>query len=156
MNAFAAFMVLSYVKMMNVSFDLLTPSRSYRHLDENRLITPHLFINGSLPYFDKEHIPYAICAILMLLVFNIFPLLLLCLYPCACFQKCLNLTKCGCPGLHIFMDTLLGCYKVKPLDCRYLAGFFIFLRCINLLIFSFTKNVQYYLYSVYALQWDPS
>ena len=31
-NAFATFIVLSYVKMMNVSFDLLTSSRSYRDL----------------------------------------------------------------------------------------------------------------------------
>ena len=114
-------------------------------------MTPHLFINGSLPYFGEEHIPYAVCAILMLLIFNIFLLLLICLYPSACFQKCLNLLKCGCTGLHIFMDTLLGCFEVIPLDCRYFAGFYIFLRCINLLLFSFAKNVQYYLYSVYAL-----
>ena len=152
-NAFAAFIVLSYVKMMNVSFDLITPSHSYRDLNGSRLRSPHdhLFMNGSLPYFGKEHIPYAICAILMLLVFNIIPLLLLCLYPSVCFQKCLNLTKCSCPGLHIFMDTLLGCYKVKPLDCRYFAGFYIFLRCVNLVSFSFAKDIQYYLYSVYAL-----
>ena len=150
-NAFAAFIVLSYVKMMNVSFDLLTFSSSYHEVNGSSNNHTYLFINGSIQTFSKEHIPYAICAILMLLVFNVFPILLLCLYPSACFQKCLNLTKCSCPGLHIFMDTLLGCYKVKPLDCRYFAGFYIFLRCINLLIFSFTKNVQYYLYSVYAL-----
>ena len=149
-NAFAAFMVLSYVKMMNVSFDLLTASHSYLKVVGNYKQS-YLFINGSLPYFGKEHIPYATCAILMLLVFNIFPLLLLCLYPCACFQKCLNLTRCGCQALHIFMDALLGCYKVKPLDCRYFAGLYIFLRFFSLLIFSFTKNVQYYLYSVLAL-----
>ena len=150
-NAFAAFIVLSYVKMMNISFDLLTPSHSHRDPTGNFSNIPYLFINGSLPYFDQDHIPYAICTIFMLLIFNVFPLVLVSLYPCACFQKCLNLTKCSCQSLHIFMDALLGCYKVRPLDCRYFAGFYIFLRCINLLIFSFTKNVQYYLYSVYAL-----
>ena len=149
-NAFAAFIVLSYVKIMNVSFDLLTPSHSYHKANGGFIIASHLFINGSLPYFGEEHIPYAICAILMSLVFNVFPLLLLCLYPCACFQKCLNLTKCSCQSLHIFMDTLLGCYKVKPLDCRYFAGFYIFLRCINLL-FSVAGYVEYCLYSVYVL-----
>ena len=68
----------------------------------------------------------------MLSVFNILPTLLLLLYPCSCFQKCL--TCCGIRSvtLHTFMDALQGCYRYQPRDCRYFAGIYLCVRILFL------------------------
>ena len=142
-NAFATFFILSYVKIMNVSFDILTLSPSYYNESGNVDSSDYLFINGSMTPFSKEHIPYAVLAIFMFLIFNFLPLVLLCVYPSCCFQKCLNCTKCQYRTLHVFMDTFQGCYKETPRDCRYFAGFYLLLRSLNQLLYAATKNPLY-------------
>ena len=99
MNAFATFFILSYVKIMNVSFDILTLSNAY-YESGNKAEVKFLFINGSMTPFSKEHTPYAALAIFMFLIFNLFPLVLLCVYLSRCFQKFLNCTKCQYWTLH--------------------------------------------------------
>ena len=93
--------------------------------------------------FSKEHTPYAVLAIFMFLIFNFLPLVLLCVYPSRCFQRCLNCTKCQYRTLHVFMDTFQGCYKETPRDCRYFAGFYLLLRSLNQLLYAATKNPLY-------------
>ena len=150
-NAFATFFILSYVKIMNVSFDILTLSSPYYNEHGDKISGFHLFINGSMIPFSKEHTPYAIIAIVMLFIFNFLPLVLLCVYPSRCFQKCLNCTKCQYRTLHVFMDTFQGCYKETPRDCRYFAGFYLFLRCINLIMFSVSKNLTFLSLAAYVV-----
>ena len=150
-NAFATFLILSYVKIMNVSFDILILSYPYYNEHGDKISGFHLFINGSMIPFSKEHTPYAILAIVMLFTFNFLPLVLLCVYPSRCFQKCLNCTKCQYQTLHVFMDTFQGCYKETPRDCRYFAGFYLFLRCINLIMYSVTKNPTYFSSAAFVL-----
>ena len=111
----------------------------------------HLFINGSLIPFSKEHTPYAMLAIVMLFIFNFLPLVPLCVYPSHCFQKCLNRTKCQYRTLHAFMDTFQGCYKETPRDCRYFASFYLFLRHINLIMLSVSKNPTYLSLAAYVV-----
>ena len=101
--------------------------------------------------FSKEHLPYAILAIMILFIFNFLPLVLLCVYPSRCFRKCLNCTKCQYRTLHVFMDTFQGCYKETPRDCRYFAGFYLFLRGSNLLLFSVTNSLLYYPLVIYII-----
>ena len=150
-NAFATFFILSYVKIMNVSFDILTLSNAYYDESGNKARVKFLFINGSMTPFSKEHIPYAALAIFMFLTFNFLPLVLLCVYPSRCFQKCLNYTKYQYRTLHVFMDIFQGCYKETPRDCRYFAGFYLFLRCINLMLYSLTKNPIYFSLAMYLM-----
>ena len=148
-NAFATFFILSYVKVMNVSFDILIWSPSHYNESGNKDSNSHLFINGSMTPFTEEHTPYAILAIVMFLIFNFLPLVLLSVYPSRCFQKFLNCTKCQYQTLHVFMDTFQGCYKETPRDCRYFAGFYLLLRFINLMVYSVTKNPLYFTFMVY-------
>ena len=109
-QAFATFMVLSFVKILNVSFRLLIPVQ-VKDVNGEVINATYLASDAGLVYFGSEHLPYGILAIVMMSVFNILPTLLLLLYPCGCFQKCL--TCCGIRSvtLHIFMDTLQGCYR---------------------------------------------
>ena len=135
-SVFATFLVLSYVKTLNVSVDILAFNRAAFNISGSNADLYYLIVNGSLSYFSHEHIPYAVFSIFMMIIFNILPLVLLCVYPCSCFQKCLNLTGCHSHLLHIFMDTFQGCFRERPRDCRYFAGFYVFLRVVNMVILS--------------------
>ncbi len=92
-------------------------------------------VDNSIPYLSKLHLPYFILALTMSFVFNIIPLLLLCLYPCRCFQTCLNRTGLQHHALHTFMDAFHGCYRHKPYDLRYFSGIYLPTQILNLVIF---------------------
>ena len=129
-DAFATFLLLSYFKLLSVSFDILYPTPIYNESGQ-LLNKSYLYYDATVEYFGKEHLPYGIAAIVVLLVFIICPLLLLCLYPCRCFQKCLNHCKLQCHILQTFMDAFQGCYKDGTngtRDCRYLAGVYLVVR----------------------------
>ena len=128
-NAFATFLLLSFVKFNNVSFDLLIPTHVFNIHGER--VNVFLFYDGTMEYFGKEHLPYGILAVVVLLVFNIFPLLLLCLYPCRCFQRCLSRCNLSCQLLHTFMDAFQGHYKDGTngtRDCRYFSALYLIVR----------------------------
>ena len=141
-DAFATFLILSYVKVLNVSFDLLLPTTLY-DIDGKRT-TAFLYYSGTIQVFKNEHIPFAILACFMALVFNVSPLILLCLYPRHCFQKLIHSCKCHTQTLHIFMDTFHSGYRTEPLDYRWFSVVYLFVRIINLGIFSSTLSRFYY------------
>ena len=87
-----------------------------------------VFYSGNLKYFGPEHLPYAV---VMFLTFNIVPLVLLTLYPCHCFQLCLNRCWKG-SGFHNVMDDFFKCYKTSPRDCRLFGVVYLYLRLFNL------------------------
>ena len=128
-DAFATFFLLSYLKFLSVSFDILTPTTVW---DSRKVKQPTvLYYNGTVKYFSKEHLPYAVLAITVLLVFIFLPILLLCLYPCRCFQRLLNRCNFRCQALHMFMDAFQGCYKNGTngtRDCRYFAALYLITR----------------------------
>ena len=130
-DAFATFLLLSYVKFLSVSSDILTPSLVWNMMWTRQSTV--LYYDGSVKYFSGDHLPYAILAITVLLVFTLLPILLLCLYPCRCFQRCLNNSHMNCQVLHMLMDGFLGCYKDGTngtRDCRYFAAFYLFSRVV--------------------------
>ena len=136
-NALATFIVLSYIKILNVSIELLIPTHVY-DVNGNSVNLPYLYYNGSILMTSKAYRPYLVLALLMLLVFNILPLLLLALYPFACFQRFLNCWPCLRYNfsLQIFMDAFHGCYKDTPHDYRHFATLYLVLRLVNPLLYS--------------------
>ena len=129
-QAFATFLVLSYVKILHVSFDLLTPVY-LKTVDGGTLNQTYLFNAGDLVYFGSEHLPFGILAVFMLTVFNILPMVLLFLYPCGWFRKCLSCCGASNHVLHTFMEVFQGCYRHQPRDCRYFAALYLLLRILN-------------------------
>lgn len=128
-DAFATMLVLSYVKILNISFELLLPAPL---VDESGVRKDTVvYYSGDLKYFGAQHLPYAILAILMSLTFNILPLVVLTLYPCRCFQWCLSNCWKG-PRVHNVMDDFYRCYKTTPRDCRCFGAVYLYLRLINL------------------------
>ena len=128
-DAFATFLLLSYVKLLSVSFDILMPTQV---LDKwgNQVCTV-LYYDGSITYFGREHLPYALTAIIVLVVFTFLPILLLFLYPFKCFQTFLNRAHCRSQVLHAFIEAFQGCFKDGTdggRDCRYFAALYLLIR----------------------------
>ena len=153
-DAFATFLLLSYVKFLSVSFDILAPSSVWDMTFIRQ--TSVLYYDGSVEYFSNEHLPYAILAIIVLLVFTLFPILLLCLYPCLCFQRCLNSCHFKSQALNIFMDAFQGCYKDgtnRTKDGRFFAAVYLITRVtVHLsLVFTLAWGTNSVLYFVLLL-----
>ena len=143
------FLVLSNVKLLSASWDLLAPVKVYQlNSTGNLSYSWRVFYNASLPYFGEEHLPYAVLAIAVLLLFVLLPTLLLILYPFRWFQKFLNLFPVRWYILHTFMDSFQGCYKdgTQPgtRDCRWFAcmPFISHLLMFTIGIFTFDKVFQ--------------
>ena len=145
-DAFATFLILASTKLQSVSADILIPTYLYNE-HGNRFSSVYLYYDGTIEYFGKEHLPYALLALGMLLACFFTPLILLCLYPCRCFQRILN--RCGlrCVTLHTFMDAFQGCYKDGTngtRDCRCFTGVYILVRSVLTVMYALTVGVIYY------------
>ena len=152
-NAFATFLLLSYVKFLYTSFALLFPTSVF-DIHGKPLTKMYLYYDGTLEYFGREHLPFAILALVVFVIFNLFPLLLLLLYPCQCFQRCLNYYGIQCQVLHMFMDTFQGSYKDGSngtRDCRWFAALYLILRIAPLFVFILVGPSKFVLYPLVLL-----
>ena len=140
-DTFATFFLLSYVKFLSVSFDLLIPVYLYNVKGET--IDKYLYYDGTIEYFGKRHLPYAILAIVVLILVNLLPVVLLLLYPCQCFQKLFNFCGLRCHALHTFIDVFQGGYKNRT-DCtydrRWFSAVYLLVRLAFLTVFAMTQN----------------
>ena len=152
-DAFATFLLLSYVKILSVSIDILLPTLFYRyHHNPEPLVSP--FWQANVPYFGSNHFPFACLAVFFLLTFTLLPMLLLLLYPCSCFQVCLNRTGCHCQALHIFMDAFQGHYKNGTdgtHDLRYFSGIYLLIRGLVYLSTALAYHISSYGYTTLVL-----
>ena len=134
-SAFATMLLLSYVKILNVTANILSSEYNYDMHGNNGHL--YVYYDTNTLYLSREHLPYFMTAITMSLV-NIIPLLLLCIYPCRCFQRCLNSTGLQHQVLHTFMDAFQGCYKHKPLNFLFFTAVYMITQIVNLTIYIVT------------------
>ena len=132
-SAFATMLLLSYVKILNVTANIL--SNGYHYDMYGNYGHLYVYYDTNTLYLSREHLPYFITAVAMSLVFNIIPLLLLCIYPCRSFRRCLNSTVFQCQVLHTFMDAFQGCYKHKPYNFRFFTAVYMITQIVNLTIY---------------------
>lgn len=129
-NAFSTFLLLSYIKILSVSFRMLYMSSIY-NINGTR-IGSALQIDPTRQNFGSNHSGISIMAILIIAVFAILPLLLLLLYPTKFFQKFLR--RCTCRAkhaVHLFVDTYQGCLKDGSdgtRDYRSVSALYLILR----------------------------
>ena len=144
-EAFATFLLLSYVKLLSVSLDLLAPTHVYNINGSS--LGVYLYYDATIEYFGEEHLSYALLAVFVLLVFILFPLLLLLLYPMRCFQRCLSYMGVRWHALPIFIDAFQGCYKDRTngtWDCQYFAGAYFFARIIFFITYILSHTELFY------------
>ena len=133
-HVFVTFLVLSYCKFLYVSSSLLR--WSVLSNSTGAVVGPRvLYYDASVVFISRDHLPFAILAIFVVLTFNILPLLVVVLYPTRVFQKCLSCLRIRWHAVHAFADAFNGCYKDGTngtWDYRYFAGFYLLLRIIYL------------------------
>ena len=151
-DVFASFLYLSSSRIQFTSLLLLLPTRLYTYkLDSNghmKLTTKlYLFDDTSQEYLSSQHLPFALLAIVLLLVFVILPMILLFVYPFTWFQTILNKTSLNSLTLRIFIELFQGNYKDSTngtKDYRYFSGFLILFQLVMFLTFSLTQSCFYY------------
>ena len=148
-SAFATMLLLSYVKILNVTANIL--SNGYHYDMYGNYGHLYVYYDTNTLYLSREHLTYFITAIAMSLVFNIIPLLLLCIYPCRCFRRCLNSTGLQHQVLHTFMDAFQGCYKHRPLNFRGFTAVYFIAQIVNQTIYIITGEQTYHPLSCYML-----
>ena len=135
-DTFATLLLLSYMKIGYAALYILTPSRLWSPDGSHIWV---VYIDPSLQYFGHSHAGYAIVTLLLSFTILLVPVMILFLYPCQCFQRCLNRLHLRSLALHTFVDAFQGCYKDGTngtRDCRYFAALQLVLRLLFPLAFS--------------------
>lgn len=149
-KAFATFLLLSYVKILDVTVQIVTFDNVF-HVNGS-VAGKFLYYDSSIGFFSAEHLPYAIPALVISLAFTFLPLLLLLMYPTSFFQKCLNCTFKQRQVLDTFVNCFQGYYKdgtEGTRDCRYFSVTYFLARIVIFILFSATKST--YCYSFCAI-----
>ena len=138
-NAFTTFLLLSFSKILFVSFTLLYISYVdvYDH-DVVRKVCV-LYFDSTVGCLKPEHLIFATIAVCVLLIFIISPIILLILYPTRCFRKCVTCCRFRkVHALHMFVESFQGQYKDGTNgthDFRMISALFLILRILILATF---------------------
>ena len=138
-DTFATLLLFSYVKIGYAALYVLTPTQLWSPDGSYVWV---VYIDPSLKYFGPSHAGYAIVALLLSFTLLV-PVIILLLYPCQCFQRCLNRFHLRSLTLHTFVDAFQGYYKDGTngtRDCRYFAALQLVLRLLFTLVFSVTEE----------------
>ena len=139
-DAFATFLLLSYMKFLNTSIDLLIPT-AITDIHGSRL-GYFFYYDATVEFLGSQHLPYSIVAMAVLLIGLVFPLVLL-LYPMKWFQKVLNKCNLNSPGLRAFMECFQGNYRDRTdggCECRYFSVVYPTFRIAVSFIYALTRN----------------
>lgn len=140
MDVYATFFLLSYSKILSVSFDLLIPTRLYHFSNNTRSFAA--YYDANFEYFGTEHLPFALSALTVLILFIVIPTLVILIYPFKFFQVVLRKVKLEHSIIKLFVTPFYKCYKdgtdPNTFDCRWFSALFLVLRLLLPIVFSFT------------------
>ena len=146
-KAFATFFLLSYLKLIDVSFDFLlyTEMYTFEHSNSSQYSVRYvLYLDASVDYFSKEHLPYAITALFVLIFVIIFLLVFLVIYPMRWFQRVLNKFSIQRQHVDMFVYCYQGYYKDGTngtRDCRCFSITFFLSQIIMFVLFTLSRNI---------------
>ena len=144
-DAFATFLLLSYMKLLSTSYDLMIYVNAFNKCD--KWVGHFLYYAAAIKFLGPQHRPYACLAIIVFLVGNLLPLTLLLLYPMQWFQRCLNRCRLNCQALHIFMQCFQGYYRDRTdggRECRYFAALYPAFRIAAFVLYGSTLSILFY------------
>ena len=148
-KAFATFFLLSYLKILNITVDLLSYTEKYTLSmgKQTYQAKPALYYDPSVEYFHGEHLYYGIAAILVGTFIVILPLVFLVIYPMRLSQKCLNHLKIQRQSIDMFINCYQGYYKDGTngtKDCRVFSIVYFLLQIIIVTLFIFSKSMYFF------------
>ena len=135
-HGISAFFIICYSQTITVSNGLLNGAEFWLKKNSRLTISRRVWHNGNFRYFKTEHLPYALPALLCLLLIGIIPPFLLLVYPLvnkilAFFgieeSKIVNLLSHMLPisSLKPLLDSFQGCFKD---NLRFFAGLYFIYR----------------------------
>ena len=144
-KAFATFFILSYLKLLNVSFDFLIYAEVYTLKNSCLSYSTRyaLYYDASIEYFGKEHLPYAVLALFVMTFVILLPVAFLIIYPMRCFQRCLNSCHIQRQSLDIWVNCYQGYYKDGTngtRDCRCFSVVLFLLQFILFILYMLSRN----------------
>ena len=98
-----------------------------------------LFYDATIEYFGRDHLPYAVLAIV---ITNILPLLFALLHPLRCFRG----YTAKWPALRLCLDSYQGYYKdgtEGTRDCRFFSGLYLLIRITLFVVYALFKEEFY-------------
>ena len=144
-NVFTTFLLLSFSKILFVSFILLNHNRfdidTINHYTNKGYQLPKcvLYYDPTVECYSQEYTIFSTIAICVLVIFIICPTILLILYPTRVFRRCVSC--CGFRrwhALHMFVESFQGQYKDGTNgthDFRMVSASFLILRILILALF---------------------
>ena len=151
-DAFATFILLTYLKVVSISGDLLIPTQIFNINGSH--VGYFMYYDATVEFMGPKHLPYFITAIAVTLTVASFPLLLL-LYPMKWFQTVLNKFQLNSPGLRMFMECFQGYYRDRSdggWDCRYFSAVSPTLRIVFVILYAMThSNFSFYLTILFSI-----
>ena len=143
-HGFITFLLLTYANFVNISFQILVIAALEDKTGQHPPVKVP-FRQGTIPYFGKEHLPYALIALLFLLIFGVLPPLLLIVYPII-----LSIIGyCGWDNTNVVhtLHRWIPVYKLMPVfdafwsafkpNCKVFAGLYFVYRFLAFSSFSF-------------------
>ena len=152
-DSFATVLVLSNVKFMSACFDALALVRVYELSSSTNMPYQYraFYDASTAPYYGKTNIIHTILTLVLFLVFSIFPIVLLLVYPFRCFQKLLNKIPVRWHALHTFADAFQGNYKDGSdhltRDFRWFSSLFLIVRIIYFVTYVETLSPVFFIYA---------
>ena len=142
-DAYTVFFNISLTRILYVSVDILCPTRVNLLRANGSLDYDYvLLVNGTIKYMNREHMPYAILALVFGAVFVLLPTALLFLYPFKFLQLLINwLPQWIRISLHHFVEKFQGYYKDGTggtWDCRSFSVFYIVLTVLMFVLYGAT------------------
>ena len=148
-DSFATFFLLSYVKILSATFDILVFMPVYKFGSAD--VTYRLYYDPTVIFLGDQHLPYAIIAFVIFSIFIVSPTFILTLYPLQCFHKCLSHFPLRLHFLHTFVDSFQGCFKdgteAGEWDVRWISVFRLLLRIACFVTYALTLGTMYYVYA---------
>ena len=154
-HGISSFLMIGYAQCINISLSLLLQVRMYitqnGEFKQTKIV--HVLLNGEIVYFSKQHLPYAIPALLCLLTVGLLPPALLLTYPLL--NKAISLLGLEDNRFVVITYGLLPINTLKPLldsfqgcfkdNFRFLAGLYFLYRWTILIISTTTEFNIYYI-----------
>ena len=134
-DAFATVTLLSYVKFLNITNELLLFEPLYNGSGEK--ISTVVRYQADIEFFRGKHLAFALLAIFVFFTFIVIPPAVLILYKYSFFQRCLTRCRLNTLALRTFVEKFQGPYKHGSngtADYRWFAALYFILRIVAFFI----------------------
>ena len=152
-HAYATFYFLSFFYLIYLSYSILYSLNAYD--ESGKVVKTVLMYDTNIQWLSMGHLPYALPAILVLLVLGVCQTLILCLQSTRLSRKCCPIRPRTQLMLNTFVETFSNCYKDglnNTYDCRFLTSLpMIAGLCMFVLFPSYNFELRQFFHCVFAL-----